>query len=182
MSLLLNGLSRGFPLPILLVQHITPSFLEGFVHWLEQVSPLPVTIIENGQLPEMGKVHVAPVDKHLKIQGGRLWADASPAISSQRPSGTVLFRSMADELGPRALGVLLTGMGDDGAEGLLEIRRAGGYTIAENESTAVVYGMPAVAVRLKAVCESLPLPLIAPRLTQLLSKSRETSAKAGQPL
>jgi two-component system chemotaxis response regulator CheB len=76
---------------------------------------------------------------------------------------------MARDLGPGALGVLLTGMGDDGASGLLAVRRAHGYTIAEDESTAVVYGMPAVAVRLGAVLESLPLPAIAPRVRDLVS-------------
>jgi two-component system chemotaxis response regulator CheB len=81
----------------------------------------------------------------------------------------VLFQSMARELGADALGVLLTGMGDDGASGLLEIRRSGGYTIAEDESTAVVYGMPAAAERMRAVCESLPLPAIAPRIVELVS-------------
>ena len=77
---------------------------------------------------------------------------------------------------PSALGVLLTGMGDDGASGLLDIRRSGGYTIAEDESTAVVYGMPAAAVRMGAVCESLPLPAIAPRVLELVSCQTEASA------
>ena len=80
---------------------------------------------------------------------------------------------MANSLGSQALGVLLTGMGEDGAEGLLKIRQAGGYTLAEDESTAVVYGMPAAAVRLGAVCESLPLPALAARLLELLSLRKE---------
>jgi len=84
-----------------------------------------------------------------------------------RPSGTVLFQSMARDLGADALGVVLTGMGEDGALGLLDMRQAGGYTIAEDESTAVVYGMPAAAVRMGAVCESLPLPAIAGRVLEL---------------
>jgi two-component system chemotaxis response regulator CheB len=84
----------------------------------------------------------------------------------------VLFESMAQDLGTGALGVLLTGMGEDGADGLLAIRRSGGYTIAEDESTAVVYGMPAAAVRMGAVCESLPLPAIAPRILRLVSCKR----------
>ncbi|HYX31472.1 MAG TPA: CheB methylesterase domain-containing protein, partial [Oligoflexus sp.] len=90
-------------------------------------------------------------------------------ISMQRPSGTILFQSMARTLGPRSLGVLLTGMGDDGAEGMKEIFNAGGYTIAEDESTCVVYGMPAAAVRLGGVCESLPIDGIAERLTQIVA-------------
>ncbi len=85
------------------------------------------------------------------------------------PRGRCCFNPWRRILGADALGVLLTGMGDDGASGLLDIRRAGGYTIAEDESTAVVYGMPAAAVRMGAVCESLPLPAIAPRVLELVS-------------
>ncbi len=112
---------------------------------------------------------MAPAEHHLRIEGGRLLLDAGALVSFQRPSGTVLFQSMAQDLGANALGVLLTGMGDDGAAGLLAIRRSGGYTIAEDESTAVVYGMPAAAVRLGAVCESLPLLAIAGRVLDLVS-------------
>src|SRR5580693_7242394 len=112
---------------------------------------------------------MAPAERHLRIDSGRLWLDAGDPISFQRPSGTVLFQSMAKDLGADAVGVLLTGMGSDGASGLLDMRQAGGYTIAEDESTAVVYGMPAAAVRMGAVCESLPLPAIAPRVLELVS-------------
>jgi two-component system, chemotaxis family, protein-glutamate methylesterase/glutaminase len=101
------------------------------------------------------------------LVAGRLRLGAEDPISFQRPSGTALFQSMARDLRGGALGVLLTGMGDDGASGLLDIRRSGGYTIAEDESTAVVYGMPAAAVRMGAVCESLPLPAIARRVSEL---------------
>ena len=95
--------------------------------------------------------------------------DSGDPVSFQRPSGTVLFKSMARDLGSGGMGVLLTGMGDDGAAGLLAVRRAGGYTIAEDETTAVVYGMPAVAVRMGAVCESLPLTAIASRVLDLVT-------------
>ena len=96
-------------------------------------------------------------------------------VCAQRPSGTVLFESMAAAFGNQALGVLLTGMGDDGAEGLLRVRQSGGYTIAEDESTAVVYGMPAEAVRLGGVSESLPLPAIAPRILELVLPRSEVA-------
>ena len=89
------------------------------------------------------------------------------------PRGRCCFNPWREDLGADALGVLLTGMGDDGASGLLDIRRSGGYTIAEDESTAVVYGMPAAAVRLGAVCESLPLPAIAPRVLELVPAKQE---------
>jgi two-component system chemotaxis response regulator CheB len=166
---LLGALGPAFPLPILLIQHMTASFIEGFAAWLESVCPLPVTVVTEGCIPRPGAVHMAPAEHHLRLNLGRLWLDSGHPISFQRPSGTALFQSMAQDLRADALGVLLTGMGDDGASGLLDIRRSGGFTIAEDESTAVVYGMPAAAVRLGAVCESLPLGAIAPRVLELAS-------------
>jgi len=169
---LLGGLGANFPLPILLVQHMTASFLEGFAAWLESVCSLPVEVAIDGSIPAAGTAYVSPGERHLRLEDGRLRLDPGDPIMFQRPSGTVLFQSMARDLGPAALGVLLTGMGEDGASGLLDIRRFGGYTIAEDESTAVVYGMPAAAVRMRAVCESLPLPAIAPRVLDLVSCKR----------
>jgi two-component system chemotaxis response regulator CheB len=170
---LLGALGAEFPLPILLVQHMTSSFLEGFASWLESVCPFPVTIVNDGSVAIPGALHLAPADRHLRLAGGRLRLDAGDPISFQRPSGTVLLQSMAQDLGADALGVLLTGMGDDGALGLLDIRRSGGYTIAEDESTAAVYGMPAAAVLMGAVCESLPLPAIAGRVLELVPGRRQ---------
>jgi two-component system chemotaxis response regulator CheB len=164
----LRALGPAFPLPILLVQHMTAGFIEGFASWLDHVCPFEVTVVTDGCIPVAGTVHMAPADRHLRLDLGRLRLDAGDPVSFQRPSGTVLFQSMARDLGSAALGVLLTGMGDDGASGLLAIRRAGGYTIAEDESTAVVYGMPEAAVRKGAVCESLPLPAIAARVLELV--------------
>ena len=97
----------------------------------------------------------------------------SDPVCAQRPSGTVLFESMARMIGGRPLGVILTGMGEDGAQGLLELRNRGGYSIAEDESTAVVYGMPEAAVRKGAVCESLPLHAIAARVLELAPATQE---------
>jgi two-component system chemotaxis response regulator CheB len=166
---LLGALGPAFPLPILLVQHMTASFLEGFAAWLVTVSPFTATIVKDGYLPVAGTLHMAPAERHLRLDTGRLRLDAGDPISFQRPSGTALFQSMAQDLGADALGVLLTGMGEDGAAGLLDIRRSGGYTIAEDESTAVVYGMPAAAVRMGAACECLPLPAIGARVLELVS-------------
>src|SRR5580658_7880121 len=138
---LLGALGPAFPLPILLVQHMTAGFLAVFAAWLEDVSPFSVTLVEDGCRPIPGVLYMAPAERHLRLDDRRLWLDTGDPVSFQRPSGTVLFQSMAQDLGGKALGVLLTGMGEDGASGLLEIRRSGGYTIAEDESTAVVYGM-----------------------------------------
>lgn len=165
---LLNELGPAFPLPILLVQHMTANFLQAFAGWLGSVCPCSVTVVNDRFIPVAGAVHMAPAGKHLRVDDGMLRLDDGDPISYHRPSGTALFQSMAVDLRNSSLGVLLTGMGEDGASGLLNLRRAGGYTIAEDESTAVVYGMPAAAVRMGAVCESLPLPSIAPRVLELL--------------
>jgi two-component system, chemotaxis family, protein-glutamate methylesterase/glutaminase len=166
---LLGDLGPAFPLPILLVQHMTANFLPAFASWLNNVCPFPVTVVSDGCIPVAGAVHMAPAGRHLRLHGGLLRLDDGAPISFQRPSGTVLFESMARDLGMDALATLLTGMGEDGASGLLDIRRSGGYTIAEDQSTSVVYGMPAAAVRMGAVCESLPLPAIAARVLELVS-------------
>ena len=172
---LLKALGPDFPLPILLVQHMMSNFVAGFAAWLANVCPLAVEVVEDGRIPSAGTVHLAPAERHLRLQGTRLWLDEDEPVCGQRPSGTVLLESMARSLGPGALGIVLTGMGDDGAAGLLAIRAAGGYTIAEDQSTALVYGMPAAAVDAGAVCESLPLTGIAARVLQLAPSRAEVA-------
>jgi two-component system chemotaxis response regulator CheB len=164
---LLGGLGPDFPLPILVVQHMGASFLEGFASWLDGVCPFPVVIANHGDIPSPHTVHIAPAERHLCVSHGRLYLDSADPVCCQRPSGTMLFATMAQSLGSNALGVLLTGMGKDGAAGLHDIRRAGGYTIAQDEATCAVYGMPGAAVEMGAVCETLPLDQIAPRLLEL---------------
>jgi two-component system chemotaxis response regulator CheB len=158
----LGGLPADLPLPILVVQHMGPVFMAGFAAWLDGIVPQPVGIAVHGQTPLAGHVHVAPGDQHMTVAAdGTLRLSQAAPVNSQRPSGTILFQSMARVLGARSLGVLLTGMGEDGAEGMLALRHAGAMTITEDESTAVVYGMPATAVRLGASILSLPLDRIA---------------------
>jgi two-component system chemotaxis response regulator CheB len=172
---LLGGLGPGFRLPIMLVQHITSSFLEGFASWLESSCPFSVAIVKERTRLQPGNVYLANRDRHLRVSPGYVQVDAGDPVSAQRPSGTVLFESIADAYGRQAMGILLTGMGEDGAQGLLRIRNQGGYTIAEHESTAVVYGMPGEAVRLGGACESLPLPAIAPRILDLTFSKKEVA-------
>ncbi len=162
---LLGALPADFSLPVLLVQHMGAAFMEGFADWLNGVVPLSVVIASEGVRPVSGHVYVAPGDRHLTLgPGGLMTLLDEPPVGGQRPSATLLFRSVARVAGPRGLGVLLTGMGEDGAAGLLDMHRAGAATIAEHESSAVVYGMPAAAVRLRAAGSVLPLDLIAPRI------------------
>ena len=168
----LGGLPADFPLPVLVVQHMGAAFMEGFAAWLDGLVPMPVRIAQEGELPRPGHVYVAPGDRHLTLSSqGLLRVGAERPIASQRPSATLLFRSLAQVYGPRALGVLLTGMGEDGAVGLTDMHQAGAYTITEHESSCVVYGMPAAAVRLGGSSIALPLEKIAPRLLQLLEEA-----------
>jgi two-component system chemotaxis response regulator CheB len=167
---LLNGLSPAFPAPILLVQHITPGFVRGFVSWLGDVLPhLKVTEAQHCMPLLPGTVYVAPADRHL-IYAEPFQAQLldTPSVNAQKPSGTVLFRSLS-QLGSGAVGVLLTGMGEDGALGMRDMYQTGAYTIAEHESTAVVYGMPAAAVKLAAVTSVLPLGEMSFRLNALFN-------------
>ncbi len=166
LMVLLNGLGADFPLPIAVVQHMTPGFLAGFAAWLGSVCPCPVEVIDAPRTMTPGTVYMAAADRHLRLAQDCVCLDAADPVCAQRPSATVLFESMAQSLGPQGLGVLLTGMGEDGADGLLALHRAGGFCIAEDASTAVVYGMPAAAARLGAADELLPLPAIAPRIVE----------------
>jgi two-component system chemotaxis response regulator CheB len=170
---LLTALGRDFPLPVLIVQHIIPAFLGGFAAWLDNVAPQRVRIARDGDVPEPGCVYLAPADQHLRLDPKRLRLSQGPPISHQRPSATSMLESIAASAGPAGIGILLTGMGDDGADGLVALRRAGGFTIAEHASTAVVYGMPKAAVDRRGASEVLPLPEIAPRVLELLHAELE---------
>jgi len=165
----LSDLPPDFPAPIILVQHITPGFVQGFVSWLNDVLPdLEVVQATHGAILKPGVVYVAPAESHtVYAAGGRLLLTNDPMLSGQKPSGTMLFRSMSKALGADGVGVILTGMGEDGAIGLHEMFLAGATTIAEHESTAVVNGMPGSAVRMGAASAVLPLPDIGPRLAAL---------------
>jgi two-component system chemotaxis response regulator CheB len=176
---LLGALGPDFPLPILMVQHISGNFLDGFASWLRGACPFSVKLVQNREPVVRGTVYLAARDRHLRLTASCLETDFGDPVCLQRPSGTVLFDSMARVLGRQALGVLLTGMGEDGAQGLLRVREEGGHTIAEDESTAVVYGMPAEAVRLGGVCESLPLPAIGPRILELVVAKSPTIGQPG---
>lgn len=150
----------GLRAAVLVVQHLHPDFIDGFVTWMARASPLPVQAATNGTPLQAGAVYIAPGGTHLKVAKGRLLLDPEPR-SLHRPSADELFRSVARGTGARAVGVLLTGMGDDGADGLLAMRAAGAHTIAQDERTSAVYGMPRVAKSLGAAVEVLPLDAIA---------------------
>lgn len=158
---------------ILVVQHMPPQFTSAFADRLNQLCRIQVKEAQNGESVGTGKALIAPGNLHLVLvrSGAKYVAKtkAGPRVHYQRPSVDVLFHSVAAQAGPNAVGILLTGMGSDGARGLLAIRRAGGKTIAQDESTCVVFGMPKEAIQMGAAERILPLPRIASEALSMVS-------------
>jgi two-component system chemotaxis response regulator CheB len=171
LATLLAGLA-GLPAPVLIVQHLHAEFTDRLVEWMARVSPLPVTMAKHGQLTCPGCVYVAPGRVHLRLGPDQsLDLDPEPA-SPHRPSADQLFLSVAERAGAAAVGVLLTGIGDDGARGLLEIRRQGGQTLAQDEASCAVFGMPQAAQRIGAVTDLKPVTQLAAAIHQAVRKVR----------
>jgi two-component system chemotaxis response regulator CheB len=165
---ILQQLPATFPLPIAIVQHMPPGFTRPFAARLDGLCRLAVTEAVDGERLAPGRVVIAPAGLHLRLSSGLVTlVSAEPAGARHMPSVDVLFRS-ADRARPgKVLGVLLTGMGEDGAEGLSVIRGHGGRTVAESEESCAVYGMPRAAVERGAAEIVLPLPAIAASLAAL---------------
>ena len=166
---LLTALPSAFPAPLLVVQHIAEGFVEGFARWLDQKASVHVDVAKDGTLAEAGHVYIAPEDRHLGIApDGRLQLLDLPPRDGFRPSGSVLFESMARSLGSGAVSVILTGMGRDGVDGLRSIRQTGGTVIAQDEASSVVYGMPGAAAREGLTHHILPIDEIAQWLNRFV--------------
>jgi len=178
LGVVLKQLSPRFPAPIFCVQHISEGFLPGLIGWLSSQCSLKLETAQAGGLPQPGHVYFAPEDTHLMIdQAGRFELSTDPPWGGHRPSVSVTMKSVAGHYGNAALGVVLTGMGSDGAEGLLAIRNAGGLTIAQEESTCVVFGMPQAAIRMSAAAQVVGLPAIAAMLWLQVQKKPEQKAR-----
>lgn len=164
-----TGIPANFPVPIFCVQHISSGFLQGFLDWLQNYSQLKIVIAKTGEKPEIGKIYFPPERMHLKIdKQGRFYCGDDIPVDSHCPSATVLFQTVADYYGPAAIGVLMTGMGRDGARGLFDLKQRGAYTIAQDEATSVVFGMPQEAIKLGGAKTILPVTEITPRLLKLV--------------
>jgi two-component system chemotaxis response regulator CheB len=174
---LLTGLGPDFPAPIVIVQHIATPFIEGLVRWLDKETPLHVILAENGVVPARSRVYLAPSGADLVFDpDGRL--RVIPVVADRRtiaPSADALFSSAADLFGSRCAGVLLTGMGRDGADGLLKLRTKGAKTFAQDERSCTVFGMPAAAGRLGAVEAFAEPRAIAGRLRRLATRLERMS-------
>jgi two-component system chemotaxis response regulator CheB len=170
---LLSGLPADFPVPILLVQHIADGFVEPFAKWLDTVVPVSVRVPEDGELLQPGTVYIAPEDRHLGVSRSRRIAlSTSPPIGGFRPSASYLFDAVASEFGSKVVGVILTGMGSDGVDGLRVLRDKAAPTIAQDEASSVVWGMPGTAVAEGLIQEVLPVEAIAKRLLRIVTDAR----------
>ena len=173
---ILGALPPDFPVPLAIVQHMARGFVGGLAEWLDGAGGPRVKVVEDGERLDPGTAYVAADDRHfgvlrdaqdLRLVRARL--DDAPPIGGFRPSASHLFASAARALGAAAAGVILTGMGRDGVDGLVELRSAGAPVIAQDEASSVVYGMAREAVLAGATSDELPLDLVAARLRELVA-------------
>ncbi len=167
LATLLRGLPATFPSPIAVVQHIADGFTEGLASWLASESRLEVREARDGDLLSPGRILVAPTGRHLLVAEGLARLSDAPPVDTFKPSVTPLFLSAARSYGARVCGVILTGMGRDGAEGLKAIKDAGGPTLVQDEATSAVFGMARAAIEMGAVDRVLPLDELARALMEL---------------
>lgn len=169
----LSALPAHLEQAVLVVQHMAEGFIPGLASWLDQLVALPVVVGEGGRRLQPGTVTIAPSGGNLLVQDDRLRVLSTPPEAGQFhvPGIDATMRSVADSVGPDAVGVLLTGMGRDGAAGLLAMRGRGAFTIGQDEATSAVYGMPAAAAALDALDRQLPLDAIGPVVCELLQSA-----------
>ena len=176
---ILAGLPRTFPLPVLIVQHIAAGFTEGFAEWLDKSSSLPVHIPADGQSVLPGQAYVAPDGLHMGVDAdGCIQLRSDEPENGLRPSVACLFRSVAKAYGQSAVGVLLSGMGKDGARELRSMKEQGAVTIAQDQDTSVVHGMPGEAIKLGGATYVLPPEKIFLALTSLAGRTVSNNDQA----
>ncbi|TCW33897.1 CheB methylesterase domain-containing protein [Gulbenkiania mobilis] len=179
LRVLLSALPADMP-PILITQHMPEMFTKSFAARLDSLCKLTVKEAVDSERLQPGTVYIAPGHSHLMVKptptiGLCTALSSGPPVNRHRPSVDVLFRSAANLVGRNCIGVILTGMGRDGAQGLLELKEAGAYNIAQDEQSCVVFGMPKEAIALGAAHEVLPLAAIAGRLAQLAVQRASTA-------
>ncbi|EPL10858.1 chemotaxis response regulator protein-glutamate methylesterase [Pseudomonas sp. CF161] len=171
LEVLLKGLPQDFRAAIVLVQHVDQVFAAGMAEWLSSASGLKVRLAREGEPPQSGTVLLAGTNHHIRLlKNGTLAYTAEPVNEIYRPSIDVFFESVATYWNGDAVGVLLTGMGRDGAQGLKLMREQGYMTIAQDQNSSAVYGMPKAAAAIDAAVEIRPLDKIAPRLLEIFAK------------
>jgi len=179
----LKRISPQVSASFLVVQHMSSGFLEGLVRWLDKEVELEVKEAQEGDTLEAGVVLVAPGDHHMMVtEKDTVRLDKSLPINGHRPSAEVLFDSVASNYGKRGAGVILTGMGSDGAEGLKSLRLCGGHTMAQDEQTSIIFGMPRAAIELDAAEVVLPLDDIGPQIMRWISEQEARNSLTPLPL
>lgn len=167
---IIKSLPKNFTATVFIVQHIASGFARGFAQWLDQDCAIRVRLAADGQEFRAGEALVAPNDCHMVLDKGKVRLVSGEPVNCCRPSIDVFFNSLAEEEGARVVGVLLTGMGKDGAQGLHRIKEQGGVTIVQDEQSCVVFGMPKAAIAINAVDEILPLPCIPEAISKIFAQ------------
>jgi two-component system chemotaxis response regulator CheB len=167
---ILNSLPSTLKQPIALVQHLEKGFEEGYASWLNETSPLQIINTSEEQKLQGGVVYVAPADYHMVIRNHGVLHDNGPKVCNQKPAVDVLFSSAAKEYGKQLLGVLLTGMGNDGAKGCVDIVNNGGLTIVQDEESSDIFGMPKAAIESNGASLIKPLSEIAQTIIEIVSE------------
>ena len=174
---ILKPLPKDFRIPILIVQHVTNGFASGLAEWLGHETELEVKLAGHGDIPKPGEALLPPDDYHMQLnKSGVIELSKAPPYKGLRPSANYLFNSLARHYGARSMGVILTGMGDDGAEGLEAMHLVGCMNIAQNEDSCVVFGMPAEAIKRKAIRRVLTPEQIAEALLELMRTGQKNSS------
>jgi two-component system, chemotaxis family, protein-glutamate methylesterase/glutaminase len=165
------GLPKELPAVVILVLHMPATFTKQFAVQLSEISALPVKEAEPNEAPQPGAIYICPGSHHLRLSmGGKISLDSGPRIDGYRPSADVAFETIAAYARPLAIGVVMTGMGNDAAKGAKAVKAVGGYVIAQDEATSMIFGMPSEAIQVGAVDEVLPLDSIAGALEKRVAK------------
>lgn len=175
---LLSAFPNSFPCPVLLVQHISNGFTRGFAQWLQKETALSLKIIDKPERLMKGVVYMASDGKHLIVRRGMAMSTDDPPVNACRPSVDVLFESMAAEYAGYGIGVLLTGMGKDGAVGSSKMIKAGGSVIVQDEESSVIFGMPKAAIEIGAYTKIAPAREI-PKLLAEIIAGKDSARKNG---
>lgn len=169
LSTLLSGLPASFPIPIVIAQHMSDDFISGLVKWLDEISRLTVVMPEGGEKLEPGVVYISPSEKHMRVSSRmRIVFSERQLTDIYFPSCNILLSSVAEFSGASSIGVILTGMGNDGVEGLKKIKKMGGYTLAQDEKSSVVFGMPKMAIEALCIDKVLPIDEISHEIMTII--------------
>jgi two-component system chemotaxis response regulator CheB len=180
LSIILSRLPRGFPAPIVIAQHISAGFVSGMVGWLKTLAQVEVKVAADGEPLRPGVAYACPSESHMRVGPGRrvVLVERQPR-DIFHPSCDLLLASAAESCGAKAVGVILTGMGNDGVAGMKRIREAGGATLAQDEKTSLIFGMPKLAIESGCIDRVLPLEEIAAELVRVVIERGGGAARGG---